>query len=143
MKRVSQRSAESRGFSPGTPCFLPQGKLTGWVRHIYTVWRQIINEVWTNNGCSSAICKLKVYLGLLHVSPVDLSNHNVKLLQFSVCCHGSSNKLPLYLEFQSGTGIPIRNSSILRHIAISRFIFRLRNGDQQLCRLEIDEKDSA
>jgi hypothetical protein len=33
-KRKSQRSAESRGFSPGTPCFLPQGKLTGWVRHI-------------------------------------------------------------------------------------------------------------
>ena len=29
-----QRSAESRGFSPGTPCFLPQGKLIGWVRHI-------------------------------------------------------------------------------------------------------------
>ena len=23
-----------RGFSPGTPCFLPQGKLTGWVRHL-------------------------------------------------------------------------------------------------------------
>jgi hypothetical protein len=35
---------------------------------IYTV--RIINEVWTNSGCSSAICKLKVYLGLLHVSPV-------------------------------------------------------------------------
>ena len=33
-KSKSQRSAESRGFSPGTPCFLPQGKLTGWVRHI-------------------------------------------------------------------------------------------------------------
>jgi hypothetical protein len=32
--------------------------------------RQIINEIWTNSGCSSAICKLKVYLGLLHVSPV-------------------------------------------------------------------------
>ena len=43
------------------------GKLTG-VRHIGL--RQIINEVWTNSGCSSAICKLKVYLGLLHISPV-------------------------------------------------------------------------
>ena len=32
VKRVSQRSAESRGFSPGAPAgFLPQGKLTGWV----------------------------------------------------------------------------------------------------------------
>jgi hypothetical protein len=95
-KSKSQRSAESRGFSPGTPCFLPQGKLTGWVRHIGL--RQIFNEVWTNSGCSSAICKLKVYLGLLLVSPVDLSNHNVKLLQFSVCCHGSSDKLSIYLS---------------------------------------------
>jgi hypothetical protein len=50
--------------------FLPQGKLTGWVRHIGQGGGQIINEVWTNSGCSSAICKLKVYLGLLHVSPV-------------------------------------------------------------------------
>jgi hypothetical protein len=33
-------------------------------------WKTGINEVWTNSGCSSAICKLKVYLGLLHVSPV-------------------------------------------------------------------------
>jgi hypothetical protein len=32
VKRVSQRSDESRGFSPGTPVFLPQGKLTGHVR---------------------------------------------------------------------------------------------------------------
>jgi hypothetical protein len=64
----SQRSAESRGFSPGTPCFLTQGKLTGWVRHIGL--RQIINGVWTNSGWSSAIFKLKVYLGLLYVSPV-------------------------------------------------------------------------
>ena len=32
-KSKSQRSAESRGFSPGTNSgFLPQGKLTGWVR---------------------------------------------------------------------------------------------------------------
>ena len=32
MKRVCQRSAESRGFFPGCSGFLPQGKLTGWVR---------------------------------------------------------------------------------------------------------------
>jgi hypothetical protein len=33
VKRVSQRSAESRGFSPGAPIsFHMQGKLTGWVR---------------------------------------------------------------------------------------------------------------
>ena len=31
VKRVSQRSAESRGFSPGAPV-PPTGKLTGWVR---------------------------------------------------------------------------------------------------------------
>ena len=41
-KRVSQRSAESRGFSPGTPCFLPQGKLTGWVRHIRSGGRSLM-----------------------------------------------------------------------------------------------------
>ena len=32
VKRVSQHSAESRGFSPGAPQFHPTGKLTGWVR---------------------------------------------------------------------------------------------------------------
>jgi hypothetical protein len=32
VKRVGQRSVESRGFSPGAIRFLPQGKLTGWVR---------------------------------------------------------------------------------------------------------------
>ena len=31
MKRVSQHSAESRGFSPGAPV-PPTRKLTGWVR---------------------------------------------------------------------------------------------------------------
>ena len=42
VKRVSPRSAESRGFSPGTPCFLPQGKLTGWVRHIRSGGRSLM-----------------------------------------------------------------------------------------------------
>ena len=46
MKRVGQRSAESRGFSPGAPCsFLPQGKLTGWVR-IDTVKKVLISQLW-------------------------------------------------------------------------------------------------
>ena len=31
-KSKSQRSAESRGFPPGTPVSSQQGKLTGWVR---------------------------------------------------------------------------------------------------------------
>ena len=36
--RVRQHSPESRGFSPGSPVqFLPQGKLTGWVR--YLMWK--------------------------------------------------------------------------------------------------------
>ena len=34
VKAKSQRSAENRGFSPGYFGFLPQGKLTGWVRYV-------------------------------------------------------------------------------------------------------------
>ena len=32
VKKVSQRSVESRGFSPGAPVSFRRGKLTGWVR---------------------------------------------------------------------------------------------------------------
>ena len=77
MKRVSQRSAESRGFSPGTPCFLPQGKLTGWVRHIRSGGRSLM-RYGLIAAAQAPFVSSKVYLGLLHVSPVDLSNHNVK-----------------------------------------------------------------
>ena len=31
VKRVSQRSVESRAFSPGTPVFSHPGNLTGWL----------------------------------------------------------------------------------------------------------------
>ena len=41
VKRVSQRSAESRGVFAGCFGFLPQGKLTGWVG-INTVKKSII-----------------------------------------------------------------------------------------------------
>ena len=45
VKRVSQRSFESRGFSVFSECssFLPQGKLTGWVR-INTV-KKVISQL--------------------------------------------------------------------------------------------------
>ena len=44
MKGVCQHSAESRGFSPGAlQGFLPQGKLTGWVR-INTV-KKVISQL--------------------------------------------------------------------------------------------------
>ena len=45
MKRVSQRSAESRGFSPGLR-FLPQGKLTGWVRINMHMVKKVISQLW-------------------------------------------------------------------------------------------------
>ena len=44
MKRVSQRSVESRGFSPGAPVSSHmQGKLTGWVM-INTV-KKVISQL--------------------------------------------------------------------------------------------------
>jgi hypothetical protein len=42
VKGVSQRSAESREFYLGTPCFLQQGKLTGWVRHLRSGLRSLM-----------------------------------------------------------------------------------------------------
>jgi hypothetical protein len=41
--RVSQRSAENRGFSPGGSGFFPQGKLTGQVR--ISIVKKVISQL--------------------------------------------------------------------------------------------------
>ena len=75
-------------------------RVLGWVKSgsISGGGGQIINEAWANSGCLKAICKLTVFLGLLHArSGCNVTSHWKTLIGSVLCniciCKGGGDDL--------------------------------------------------